>query len=70
MSDYLTHDLVIHIILLQAIILLVILSNARRLHRARNHASPLVYPKVSILIPAPKKLPRRRPSQSRVPDDI
>ena len=52
MSDYLTHDLVIHIILLQAIILLVFLSNARRLHRARNHASPLVYPKVSILIPA------------------
>ena len=52
MLDYFTHDLIIHLILFQTILLLIILSNAWFLHRARRHASPLVFPKVSILVPA------------------
>jgi len=49
---YLTHALVLHLIIFQAIILLVILSNAWLLHQARRHAPPLVFPKVTILVPA------------------
>ena len=52
MADYLTHALILHIIIFQAIILMFILSNIWFLHRARRHAPPLVFPKVSILVPA------------------
>jgi chlorobactene glucosyltransferase len=52
MTDYFIHGLVLHLILFQAVLLLVVLSNAWILHRARRHAPPLVLPKVSILVPA------------------
>ena len=52
MAEYLTHGLILHLIIFQAIIILVILSNVRLLHQARQHASPAVFPMVSILVPA------------------
>jgi chlorobactene glucosyltransferase len=52
MVDYLTHRLVLTLIIFQALILLVILSNIRLLHLARRYAPPLAFPKVTILIPA------------------
>jgi chlorobactene glucosyltransferase len=52
MSDYLTHTLLQQLIIFQAIILLVIMTNVWHLHQARRHAPPLVFPKVSILVPA------------------
>jgi chlorobactene glucosyltransferase len=52
MADYFTHALIIHIIIFQAAILLVILTNSWFLHRSRRHTPPLVFPKVSILVPA------------------
>lgn len=52
MGYYLAHDLIFHLIVFQAIILLVILSNLWIMRRARRHPPPTVYPLVSILIPA------------------
>ena len=52
MAEYFTNALVLHLIIFQAVVLLVILSNAWLLHRARRHAPPLVFPKVSLLVPA------------------
>ena len=52
MVDYFTHGLVIHLIIFQIVILVVILSNAFILRRARRHAPPLNPPMVSILVPA------------------
>lgn len=51
MANYLTHNLIIHLIIFQAILLLVLISNIRIIHRARKHASPPVFPLVSILLP-------------------
>jgi chlorobactene glucosyltransferase len=52
MADYLTHALILHLIIFQGIILLIILSNIWFLHRTRRHSPPLIFPKVSILVPA------------------
>ena len=52
MADFFTPVPVFQLILFQTVILLIILSNAWFLHRARRHAPPLVFPKVSILVPA------------------
>ena len=52
MIDYLTHGLVVDIILFQMVVLMVILSKVYHLHHARRHAPPPAYPKVSILVPA------------------
>ena len=52
MVEYLTHTLINHLIIFQAIILLVILSNMWFLHRAKKHTSPGALPMVSILVPA------------------
>jgi chlorobactene glucosyltransferase len=52
MIDYLTRSLIIHLIIFQAVVLLVILSNVWILRRARGHTPPPVLPKVSILVPA------------------
>ncbi len=52
MAEYFTHGLVLHLIIFQALILLVILSNIRLLHQARRHTPPPAFPKVTILIPA------------------
>jgi chlorobactene glucosyltransferase len=51
MADHLTHDLIIHLVVFQAVVLLVILSNLRMIHRSRRHVPPSVFPKVSILVP-------------------
>ena len=52
MANYLYHDLVFTLIIFQAVILLIILSNLGKLHQARKHAQPPVWPMVSILVPA------------------
>ena len=52
MVDYLTYSLVLHLIIFQALILLVVLSNIRLLHQSRRYAPPSVFPKVTILVPA------------------
>jgi chlorobactene glucosyltransferase len=52
MVGYLTHDLIIHLIIFQAIVLLVILSNIWYLHQVRKHDVPPDFPMVSILVPA------------------
>jgi chlorobactene glucosyltransferase len=50
--NYFTHDLIIHLIFFQLVVLVVILSNLIILHRARRHAPPEDLPMVSILVPA------------------
>lgn len=50
--NYLTHDLIIHLIVFQLVMLVVLLSNLVILHRARKHAPPVELPLVSILVPA------------------
>lgn len=52
MVHYLTHDLIIHLIVFQAVVLLVISSNLIIIHRSRRHRQPSVFPLVSILVPA------------------
>ena len=52
MADYLIPAPIFHLIVFQVVILLIILSNIWLLHRARRHAPPPVFPKVSILVPA------------------
>jgi chlorobactene glucosyltransferase len=52
MVDYFTHDLIYHLIIFQAVILLVILSNIWITRRVRHHSPPAVFPMVSVLIPA------------------
>lgn len=52
MINYLTHDLIIHLIYFQLAVLVVVLSNLVILHRARKHAPPDNLPMVSILVPA------------------
>jgi chlorobactene glucosyltransferase len=52
MADYFTHDLVFHLIIFQAVILVIALSNIWITRRARHHAPPHEFPMVSILVPA------------------
>ena len=52
MITYLTHNLILHLIIFQTVILLVILSNIRITHRARRHPQQINFPMVSILVPA------------------
>jgi chlorobactene glucosyltransferase len=52
MSPYLRHDLIYHLIGFQAVLLVIALSNAGALRRARRHAAPQRFPKVSVLVPA------------------
>jgi chlorobactene glucosyltransferase len=49
---YLRHDLIYDLIAFQAVLLVIALSNAHALRRARRHAAPRRFPKVSVLIPA------------------
>jgi chlorobactene glucosyltransferase len=51
-TDYFTHDLIFHLIVFQAVILLIVVSNIWITHRVRNHPPPEVFPMVSILVPA------------------
>jgi chlorobactene glucosyltransferase len=52
MVNYFTHDLILHLVFFQAIIMLVILTNIRITHRARRHSPPPYFPMISILVPA------------------
>jgi len=52
MIQYLTHDLLIHLIIFQLAVLTVIMSNIFIMHRSRKHAPPGSFPMVSILVPA------------------
>jgi chlorobactene glucosyltransferase len=52
MVDYFTHDLIYHLIIFQAVILLIVLSNIWITRRVRHHSPPAVFPMVSVLIPA------------------
>lgn len=52
MEKYLTHDLILHIIGFQSVILLILLSNIWITRRARRHLPPPAFPLVSILVPA------------------
>jgi chlorobactene glucosyltransferase len=51
-TDYFTHDLVFHLLIFQAVILLIVLSNIWITRRVRHHPPPEVFPMVSILVPA------------------
>jgi chlorobactene glucosyltransferase len=52
MVDYFTHDLIFHLIIFQASLLLIVLSNIWIIRRIRHHSPPAVFPMVSVLIPA------------------
>lgn len=55
MPDYLAHDLIYDLIVFQAILFLIALSNARSLLRTGRHSAPARFPKVSALVPAPNE---------------
>jgi chlorobactene glucosyltransferase len=52
MVYYFTHDLIYHLIIFQAVILLIIVSNIWITRHIRHHSPPSAFPMVSILIPA------------------
>lgn len=52
METYLPHDLILHLIIFQLVVLGVVLSNLLLLHRSRKHKLLEEYPMVSILVPA------------------
>lgn len=52
MFHYLSQDLIIELIGFQAVMLIVVLSNAWLLHQTGRHRPPDRFPKVSILVPA------------------
>jgi chlorobactene glucosyltransferase len=52
MSAYFTHNLIFHLVVFQAILLLILLGNIYSLRHARRHAPPEKFPSVSVLVPA------------------
>ena len=52
MSEYLGHHLIYDLVVFQAILLLIALTNARTLRLAGRHTAPTHFLKVSILVPA------------------
>ncbi|MEJ2486637.1 MAG: hypothetical protein P8Y68_12975, partial [Anaerolineales bacterium] len=52
MEEYLTYDLIHHIIGFQSVILLIMISNIWITRRARRHLPPKSFPLVSVLVPA------------------
>jgi chlorobactene glucosyltransferase len=52
MDEYFTHQLILHLVIFQTVILVIILSNLRVTHRARRYTALIDYPMVSILVPA------------------
>lgn len=46
------HDQVLHLIVFQAVLLLILLDNIRITRRARRHSPPQKFPMVSVLVPA------------------
>ena len=52
MGAYFTHDLIYHLVIFQAILLLIVLGNIFSIRRLRRHSPPEVFPFVSVLVPA------------------
>jgi chlorobactene glucosyltransferase len=52
MAQYLTHDLIEHLIVFQAVVLLILMSNLVLIRQVRKHGPPQLFPSVSILVPA------------------
>src|SRR5512136_978570 len=52
MTTYFTHDLVLHLIVFQAVMLVILLDNIWITRRARRHSPPQEFPMVSVLVPA------------------
>lgn len=52
MLEYLTHDLILHLIVFQLVMGMILFANLWVLHRARRHMPPKRFPMVSILVPA------------------
>ena len=52
MVTYFTHNLILHLIIFQTIILLIFISNILITHLARQHSPSVTFPMVSILVPA------------------
>jgi chlorobactene glucosyltransferase len=52
LAAYFTHDLIFHLIIFQALILLILLDNVWITRRARRHSPPGEFPMVSVLVPA------------------
>ncbi|NIP32495.1 MAG: glycosyltransferase [Aliifodinibius sp.] len=52
MAEYITYDLIHHIIYFQLVLLLIAISNIWIMHRARRHPASQSVPFVSILVPA------------------
>ena len=52
MIQYLTRDLINHIAVFQAVMLVIILTNIWLMRRSRKHSNPLTLPRVLILVPA------------------
>lgn len=52
MVTYFTHNLILHLIIFQTIILLIFISNILITYLARQHSPPVTFPMVSILVPA------------------
>ncbi|MDX9832829.1 MAG: glycosyltransferase, partial [Anaerolineae bacterium] len=52
MSRLLIHDPIYDILIFQAILIAIVLSNTRTMRRALRHPAPARFPRVSILVPA------------------
>jgi chlorobactene glucosyltransferase len=52
MTNPFAHDQVLHLIIFQAVLLLILLDNIRITRRARRHSAPPAFPMVSVLVPA------------------
>ncbi len=52
MPQFLSHNLIYDLIIFQAILILIALSNARTLKITGRHPAPAQFPKVSVLVPA------------------
>ena len=52
MVTYFTHNLILHLIIFQTIILLIFISNILITYLARQHSPPVTFPMISILVPA------------------
>ncbi len=52
MSRYLIHDPIYDLLIFQAILIVIVLSNTRTMRRALRHPAPARFPRVSVLVPA------------------
>jgi chlorobactene glucosyltransferase len=52
MTNPFAHDQVLHLVVFQAVLLLILLDNIWITRRARRHLPPRIFPMVSVLVPA------------------